>query len=100
MKPLSETPELLRVARRVIWFDAPDEALADPVRFLAHVMVFGTVEDLRVLRGIVGNDDYREALEQAPPAFSISALGAYWNLICKRKPAPPMPIRTGLSREP
>ena len=40
------------------------------MQFLAHVMVFGTPEDLRALRGVVGKDDYREVLEHAPPAFS------------------------------
>ena len=30
-------------------------------------MVFGTPEDLRGWRGIIGKDDYREALEHAPP---------------------------------
>lgn len=39
MKPLPVTPELLRVSRRVIWFEEPQRALADPVQFLAHVMV-------------------------------------------------------------
>jgi hypothetical protein len=96
MKPLPETPELLRVAERVIWFDAPDKALADPVRFLAHVMVFGTAEDLRALRGIVGKDEYREALEHAPPGLFDARSWAYWNLICDRRPPPPMPTRTGL----
>jgi len=42
MKPLPATPELLWVARRVVWFDEPAQALADPAQFLAHVMVFGT----------------------------------------------------------
>ena len=96
MKSLPQTPALLRVAERVIWFDAPDKALTDPVRFLAHVMVFGTVEDLRALRGIVGKDEYREALEQAPPGLFDARSWAYWNLICERRPAPPMPTRTGL----
>ena len=47
MKPLPATPELLSVAERVVWFKTPSEALADPVHFLAHVMTYGTVEDLR-----------------------------------------------------
>ena len=49
MKPLPETPELLAVAERVVWFKPPSEALADPVHFLAHVMTFGTTEDLQAL---------------------------------------------------
>ena len=38
MRPLRETPELLAVAERVVWFMPPLEAPADPVHFLAHVM--------------------------------------------------------------
>jgi hypothetical protein len=75
MKALPRTPELLRVARRVVWFEEPERALADPLQFLAHVMVFGTVEDLKALRGIVGKHEYREVLEQVPRGFSTRDLG-------------------------
>jgi hypothetical protein len=96
MKALPTTPELLLVARRVIWFEEPEPALADPVQFLAHVMVFGTVEDLKALCGIVGKDKYRKVLEQAPPGIFDARSWAYWNLVCGRNPAPPLPVRTGL----
>jgi hypothetical protein len=69
MRALPVTAELLRVARRVIWFEEPERALVDPVQFLAHVMVFGSIEDLKALQGIVGKDDYCEVLEQAPPGI-------------------------------
>ena len=52
MKPLPVTPALLNVARRVVWFKKPEEALADPVHFLAHVMTYGTVEDLKAWRAL------------------------------------------------
>ena len=45
MKSLPVTPELLVVARRVMWFEEPEQALAETVQFLSHVMVFGGVED-------------------------------------------------------
>ena len=94
MKALPTTPELLRVARRVIWFEEPERALADPVQFLAHVMVFGTVEDLKALRGIVGKHEYREVLEHAPAGVFDVRSWAYWNLVCGRQPTPPLPTRT------
>jgi hypothetical protein len=53
MEALPRTPELRAVARRVVWFKEPDEALADKLHFLAHVMTYGTAEDLAVLRDIV-----------------------------------------------
>ena len=96
MKALPTTPELLRVARRVIWFEEPERALADPLQFLAHVMVFGTVEDLKALHGIIGKEQYREVLERAPPGIFDARSWSYWNLVCDRQPAPPLPVRAGL----
>jgi hypothetical protein len=96
MKALPPTSELLRVASRVVWFEAPEKALADPVHFLAHVMVFGSVEDLAALRRIVGKDEYREVLQHAPPGIFDARSWAYWNLVCERHPAPPLPVRAGL----
>jgi hypothetical protein len=93
MKPLQATPDLLRVARRVMWFEEPERALADPVQFLVHVMVFGGVEDLKALREIVSKDDYREVLEHAPAGVFDVRSWAYWNLVCDRQPTPPLPMR-------
>lgn len=93
MKPLRATPELLRVARRVMWFEEPERALVDPMQFLVHVMVFGGVEDLKALRGIVSKDDYREVLEHAPAGVFDARSWAYWNLVCDRQPTPPLPTR-------
>jgi hypothetical protein len=93
-KTSPQTPELLKVGRRVRWFEEPERALADPIQFLTHVMVFGTVEDLKALRGIVGQDEYREVLEQDPPGiFDIRGLLEFG----LRPPpgAPPLPVRAG-----
>ena len=96
MKPLPQSPALLKVAQRVVWFDEPETALAQPLRFLAHVMVYGTVEDLAALRGFAGKDEFREVLEHAPPGLFDPRSWAYWNLICGRSPPPPLPERTGV----
>ncbi len=93
MKPLPVTPALLKVARRVIWFKKPEEALTDQVHFLAHVMTYGTVEDLKALQGIVGKDEFCEVLHKAPPGIFDARSWAYWNLKCGRRPAPPLPTR-------
>lgn len=98
MKSLPGTAELLAVARRVVWFKEPAEALADPVHFLAHVMTYGTVEDLTALHGIVGADDFREVLDHAPPGVFDPRSWAYWNLKCGRISALPLPTRKGLQR--
>ena len=96
MKPLPETPLLLQVARRVVWFKEPHEALKDTFHFLAHVMTFGTVEDVVAVRDAVGLEGFRETIEHAPPGVFDPRSWAYWNLICGLKPALPMPGRERL----
>jgi hypothetical protein len=93
MKPLPHNPDFLTLAPRVIWFEPPERALADPVRFLVHVMTYGTIEDIAVVRRYVDLDDFREALDHAPPGIMDERSWAYWNAVTGRYPAPPMPRR-------
>jgi hypothetical protein len=93
MKPLPRNPDLLRVAPRVIWFEPPEEALANPVHFVAYLMTYGTLEDIKVVRRYLGLNDFREALEQAPPGIIDPRSWAYWNTVTGRYPVPPMPRR-------
>jgi hypothetical protein len=95
MKPLPSTAVLRAVAERVVWFKEPDDALADPRHFLAHVMTYGTAEDLAVVSAVVPRANFREVLDHAPPGVFDERSWAYWNLVlANRSPAPPMPVRT------
>jgi hypothetical protein len=99
MKPFPVKPELLNVARRVVWFKEPEEALADPVHFLAHVMTYGTVEDLQALKGIVDEDEFRTVLDNAPPGiFDPRSYSLASEM--RRQPAPPLPLRSGIQPAP
>src|SRR5277367_555404 len=40
MKAIPVTPLTLGIARRIIWFEPPDHALADPIRFMAYGMTY------------------------------------------------------------
>ena len=93
MKPIPLTPETERIARRVIWFEGPAQALADPVRFLAYAMRYATHEDMKAIRRHVSDDDFREALDHAPPGIVDPRSWAYWNAMMGRYPAPPLPLR-------
>ena len=93
MKPLPCNSDLLTVAPRVIWFEPPAKALANPIRFLAYLMTYGALEDIAVVRRYVDLDDFREALEHAPPGIIDERSWAYWNVVTGRYPAPPMPQR-------
>ena len=93
MKPIPLNDETIRVAARVVWFEPPADALADPVRFMAYAMTHARHEDMRVLRRYVSDDDFREALDRAPPGIIDPRSWAYWNNKFGRFPAPPLPTR-------
>ena len=93
MRRLPHAPDLLRVAPRVIWFEPAEQALADPIRFLAYVMTYATTEEIAVVRRYVAPDDFREALDHAPPGIMDERSWAYWNVMTGRYPVPPMPRR-------
>ncbi len=93
MKALPHNADLLDLAPRVIWFEPPEQALAEPVRFLAYVMTYGTAQDIAVVRRYVELGDFREALDHAPPGIMDERSWAYWNVMTGRYPVPPMPRR-------
>jgi hypothetical protein len=94
LKPFPPTPALLNVARRVVWFQEPEETLSDPVQFLAHLMTYGTIEDLAAVDGMVGPEEFAEALRRAPRGVFDGRSWAYWHLRFGEQPAPKLPART------
>jgi hypothetical protein len=94
MKPLPLVPELMDIAPRVIWFEEPQQALANPVRFLAYLMTYGTAEDIIAVRRHISDADFMDALDKAPPGIMDARSWAYWNVMAGRYPTPSMPRRT------
>lgn len=94
MKPIPMTARTLEIARRVSWLEEPEKALSHPVRFLAHAMTHACHDDMRVIRRYVSDDDFRQALDCAPPGIIDARSWAYWNLRMGRFPPPPAPRRT------
>jgi hypothetical protein len=93
VRPLPHHDDLLRVATHVVWFEPAEQALADPVRFLAYVMTYATLEEIAVVQRYVDVDAFREALKHAPPGVMDERSWAYWNVMTGRYPVPPMPRR-------
>jgi hypothetical protein len=91
MKPIPATPQMLGVVPRIIWFEPPERALADPVRFMAYAMTYARHEDMRPIREYVSDEDFREALDRAPPGIIDPRSWAYWNSKMGRYPPPPLP---------
>jgi hypothetical protein len=93
MNVIPVTPITLELARRVIWFESPEQALSDPIRFMAYAMTYARHEDMRELRRYLSDDDIREALDRAPAGIIDRRSWAYWNVRMGRYPAPQLPVR-------
>ncbi|MGH8209084.1 MAG: hypothetical protein ACREU6_05710 [Steroidobacteraceae bacterium] len=93
MKPIPCTPQTLAVARKIVWFEPPEKALADPVCFMAYAMTYALPEDMRFIRKYVSDDDFRDALDHAPAGIIDPRSWAYWNSKMGRYPPPPQPVR-------
>ncbi len=87
------TSETGDIARRIIWFENAETALAGPVRFMAYAAAYATHDDMKRIRTHINDDDFRDALDQAPPGIIDARSWAYWNLKLDRQPAPPLPTR-------
>lgn len=94
MKPFPHTPEFLRAARRIVWFEDAETALADPLRFSAYAHRYATSEDMALVLAHLGEHGLREALNNAPSGIIDTRSWSYWNAKIGRFPAPPMPTRS------
>lgn len=93
MTTIPINPATLEVARRVVWFESPEQALRQPIRFLAYAMSYARHEDMKVIRSFVSDKDLRDALDHAPPGIIDPRSWAYWNAKMGRYPPPPLPRR-------
>ena len=92
-EPTYHPPELLAVAKRVVWFKPPTATLANDIFFLNHLMVYGTADDLTVARQRYDDDDFRRALRNALPGVFDARSWAYWHARLGLGPAPARPVR-------
>lgn len=90
---MSPNPDLLAVARRVVWFKPAHETLCKEVFFLNHAMTFGDASDVALIRRHYDDDTLRNALRNAHPGVFDPRSWAYWHIILDISPVPAMPTR-------
>jgi hypothetical protein len=91
--------DLIRVAKRVVWLKPPEETLKDPVFFLTNVMARAKTADIAVVQRYFTEEEFRRALENAPPGVFGPKGWAKWNAKFGRVAVPPLPKRSFLSEE-
>jgi hypothetical protein len=78
---IPHTKDLEAVARRLVWFKPPKDALDDPYLFIAHVMTYGTLKDVSVVKKALGMGVFKETLFHLPPGIMDIKSWTYWTLI-------------------
>ena len=84
--------ELLHVARKVVWYDKPEQTLADLKTFLSHLMVYGSPADVVIAKRYLPAEEFRKVLENAPAGVFTHEAWQKWHEQFGM-PVPPMPRR-------
>jgi hypothetical protein len=71
--------DLVRVAQKVVWYDKPDQTLADLNNFLAHLMVYGAAADVAIVEQYVPVAEFRKVLENAPAGVFTLDVWRRWH---------------------
>jgi len=90
---MTYSPELLAVAKRVLWFGTPEAALEFPLRFLTYAMTYASDEDIEILRKYFSDADFTAALDAPAPGIFDQSSWVKWNEHYGRTPVPPFPKR-------
>lgn len=85
--------DLQAVAKRVVWFKTPEDALRDAKLFLAHVMTYGTLSDISITLQHFSESDFEAVLNDPPAGVFDRRSWTYWNLRYRREPVPALPKR-------
>ena len=79
---VAETPlqgVLRSLAKKYVWWKAPDEAIGKPDRVILQVMDIADYRDVQALARAVGEDGLRRALSQAEAGQLSPRSWAYWH---------------------
>jgi hypothetical protein len=83
--------DLQMVAKRVVWFKKPEDALQDTKLFLAHVMTYGTLSDITTTLHYFSESDFESVLDDPPPGSLTVVHGHTGTCVIVASPCPPYP---------
>ncbi len=93
IQPIPINPVTQQLSRRLVWFESPEQALADPIRFLAYAFASARAADMAIVHTYFSKDELRHALKCAPPGIVDARSWAYWHLMLDLGAAPALPER-------
>ena len=87
------TPDVHRIASRVVWWDTPERVVSRLDDFLGRVMTLGTLADVNTIEAIYGAARLRAAVRAASPGIFDVRSWHYWHRRLGLGPAGPLPAR-------
>ena len=66
-------------SRKVVWYDSPEQTLADLPTFLTQLMVYGSSADVALVEQYVPADEFRKVLETAPTGVYTQEAWEKWH---------------------
>ena len=93
MKSLKSSMPLAQLARRYVWWETPEWALAHPDIFLVNVMDLGSWDDIQLLRKTVGDIRLKAVLAHPPIGYFHYRSWDYWHVKFNIFPIPDLPTR-------
>lgn len=90
---IAKNRTVLEVAERLVWWMPPQNALEDPLRFVAQVMALGTDQDVKSVEDQLGSDVFDRVLDHPPAGLFSPRRWNYWQVRQHRTPAPSLPQR-------
>ncbi|HVA85423.1 MAG TPA: hypothetical protein VNF73_03780 [Candidatus Saccharimonadales bacterium] len=92
-RPRPGHARLLKIARKVAWWDAPERTLERPLIFVARVLAHGSAEDIADVEVQYGPGAMREAIRRAPASLLDDRARNYWELVLRMPHEAPPPPR-------
>ena len=89
----ADKEKLFALARRLVWWKTPEDALAERNRFLAQMMSLGTWQDIEEAKQFCPGAAFRDALRHAPPGVFEPRSWSYWHRLLEVLPIPRLPTR-------
>lgn len=87
------TPQLRRIASRVVWWDTPEQVVSRLDDFLCRVMALANLADANYIEWLYGADRLRQAILSAPAGVLDARSWHYWHHRLGLGVPGPLPIR-------
>jgi hypothetical protein len=88
------SPDRIRgIARRLVWWQSPQETLGRRLDFVGRTMATGSLQDARDVERFFGRRALLEAVAKASPGIFDRRAWNYWLLVLGLDRAIPLPVR-------